>query len=90
MNKKYELTDDSIVINGKTLYRIRALRGFGDVKKGDIGGYIEKEGNLSHLNNCWVYDYAKVFNNAVVLDDARLCGQKSLRNNTVLSNQGFW
>lgn len=47
--KKYEiLYDQSIEINGRKLYRIRALCDFGAVKAGDIGGYVESERNLSH------------------------------------------
>ena len=47
MNKKYELLEnDTIEIGLKsyehTLYRIRSLRDFGDVEKGQLGGYIEK------------------------------------------------
>lgn len=38
MQKKYEMLDREI--NG--LCRIRALIDFSNVKKGDIGGYIEK------------------------------------------------
>ena len=66
MDKKYTLTNDSIVVDGKTLYRIKALRSFSNVNKGDIGGYVESESNLSHNGNCWVSGYAKVFGNAVV------------------------
>ncbi|EJF98611.1 hypothetical protein MEI_00181 [Bartonella vinsonii subsp. arupensis Pm136co] len=36
--KKYELTDQTIDVDGFTLHRIRALRDFGKVKKGDLGG----------------------------------------------------
>ena len=61
MKKKYKLTEESVVINGKFLHRIEALRDFGDVKKGDKGGFIEKEENLSQYGDCWVYDDAKVF-----------------------------
>ena len=43
MLRKYEFTDDTIEVDGHTLYRIRSLRSFGDVKEGDIGGYIEDE-----------------------------------------------
>lgn len=50
--KKYEFINDTKVINGHTLYRIVALRNFGLVDKGDLGGYIEKEDNLSHKGNC--------------------------------------
>ena len=51
MEKKYKLTDETIEVNGKTLYRIEALKDFSNVKKGDKGGFIEKEKNLSHLGN---------------------------------------
>ena len=44
VEKKYELLkNDTIKVFGHTLYRIRALRDFKDVKKGDLGGYIERE-----------------------------------------------
>ena len=46
--KKYELTENYIIFNGKKLFQIKALISFGDVKPGDLGGYIEKESNLSH------------------------------------------
>ena len=79
MEKKFELLDGagedtSVTIGGSTfvLKRLRALRDFGDVKKGDLGGYIEKEENLSHEGNCWVYDSAKVYGNASVYEDATI------------------
>lgn len=41
MEKKYRLLEnDTITINGRTLYRIEALRYFADVEKGDKGGYV--------------------------------------------------
>ena len=74
MYKKYKLTSETIRINGKTLYRIEALRDFGEIKKGDKGGFIEKESNLSHEDLCWVYDDAKVYGKARVYGDAQVCG----------------
>ena len=86
MNKYEMLHEDKIEIGSHTLYRIRALKDFGDVKAGDIGGYIEKEENLSQEGTCWiydnawvrgnakVYDSAKVFGNAWVSGDAKICG----------------
>lgn len=47
MEKKFRLTNETINFNDVTLYRIEALRDFSDIKVGDKGGYIEKEGNLS-------------------------------------------
>ena len=46
--KKFELTEEKIIIYGDMLYRIKALKNFADVKIGDLGGFIEKETNLSH------------------------------------------
>ncbi|MDD9334284.1 MAG: hypothetical protein PV354_11755, partial [Bartonella sp.] len=66
ISKKYEFTNETKQVGDVTLYRIRALRDFGDVKAGDLGGFIEKEDNLSHDGNCWVYDKARVFQNARV------------------------
>lgn len=70
--KKYELTEETVTVYGKTLYRIRAVRDFGSVKAGDLGGYIEKEGNLSHFGNAWVYGDARVSGNARVFDNAEI------------------
>lgn len=47
--KKYELTNETKIFNGVELHRIKALKDFGDVKKGDLGGWLEKEENLSQV-----------------------------------------
>ena len=73
MDKKYEMTNESVILNDKTLYRIRALVDFNDVKAGDLGGYIEKEENLSHYGNAWVYDNARVCDNARIYDTKDYC-----------------
>ena len=44
--KKFELTTESIDVNGVKLYRIKSLINFGAVKAGKLGGYVEKEENL--------------------------------------------
>lgn len=82
---KYEiLYSESIKFGDHTLYRIRALKNFDDVKKGDIGGYIESENNLSHMNNCWVYDDAKVLEDAAVRDNAKAYNDTLVSENAVL------
>ena len=45
--KKYKLTDETIKHKGRVLRRIEALKDFADVKKGDKGGFVESENNLS-------------------------------------------
>ena len=71
---KYKLTEETINVNGITLYRIEALKDFSDVKKGDNGGFLEKEDNLSQSGDCWVYGNAKVYDNAVVYGNAVVFG----------------
>ena len=75
MEKKYRLLEnDTITVGNRTLYRIEALRDFADVEKGDKGGYVESEDNLSHDGNCWVYGNARVCGDAWVYGDARVYG----------------
>lgn len=70
--KKYEFTGKTMHQMGATLHRIRACRSFGNVNAGDIGGWIEREENLSHDGNAWVADYACVFDTARVFGNAQV------------------
>ena len=80
--KKYELTDETIQHNGRTLYRIRALTNVCDgVKKGDLGGYVEKESNLSHEGRCWIFDDAKVYDDAEIIDNAKVYNNAQVYDN---------
>ena len=73
--KKFELTSEFITnIFGTKLFRIKALIEFGNVKAGELGGFVEKEENLSQDGNAWVYDSARVYDNARVYGDARVYG----------------
>lgn len=63
--KKFELTTEFITnALGKKLFRIKALVEFGNVKAGELGGYVEKEGNISQDGDAWVYGNARVSGNA--------------------------
>lgn len=95
--KKYELTGETKLYNGRTLHRIVALRNFGNVEIGDKGGWIEKEENLSQDGECWIYGNAKVYNNAKVCDnakvydDAEVCGSANVWGNAkVWVNAEVW
>ena len=84
MNKKYELlVDDTITFLDWKLFRIKALISFGSVEAGELGGYVAKEGNLSHDGDAWVYGDARVYGNAWVSGDARV---KSLKDYIVFKN----
>src|SRR5574344_731065 len=79
--KKYELTDEILEWHGHILHRIKALKDFSHVKKGDLGGWIEKEDNLSQDFDCWVYDDAKVFDNARISIDAIIFDKAEVSDN---------
>ena len=73
-DKKYTLTTESISHFNKNSYRIKALVDFSDVKKGELGGFVEKEANLSHEGNAWVFGDAKVYGDARVYGNAWVYG----------------
>ena len=77
MDKKYKLIKSDI----KGLYRVKALRNFGDVKKGDIGGYVQSEDNLSHKGCCWVCDDAKIYNEARIYGNAQVMDYAVIQGN---------
>ena len=79
--KKYRLMDETITIAGVTLYRIQAMRDFGNVRKGDRGGFIQSENNLSHEGSCWVYENAKVYGDAEVSENALVYGNAIVYGN---------
>ncbi|HUS88028.1 MAG TPA: hypothetical protein VMW91_01450 [Desulfosporosinus sp.] len=78
--KKFELTSEVKMYFGTKLFRIKALIKFGDVDAEELGGWIEKEGNLDQSGNAWVYGDAwvsgdaRVFGDAWVSGDARVYG----------------
>ena len=87
---KYELTNNTITHLGRTLYQIKALKDFGNVKKSDLGGWIEKEDNLSHHGNAWVFDNACISDNACVSGNARVSGNACVSDNAyVLNNKSL-
>ena len=89
MEKKYKLTEESINYFGKTLYRIEALKDFGNVKKGDKGGYIKNENNLSQEGDCWISGNAKVFDSAVVSGNAKVSGYAIVCGNTKVYRDAY-
>ena len=90
--KKYIMTADTIVFGGIKLSRIKALRDFGNVKNGELGGYIYSENNLSHYGTCWVSDNAQVRDNAFVggsaqvRDSAIVCDFAIVRDQATVSD----
>ena len=69
---KYKLTKNTKDFYGTTLYQIEAIVSFGSIIKGELGGYIEKEGNLSQEGNAQVSGDAWVSGNAWVSGELKL------------------
>lgn len=85
MNNYYELTDKTIEHDGRTLHRIRATQDikWAGVRKGDLGGYIEVEENLS--GGSWVTPEARVYGNARVLNQSLIKGAGEVFDNAFVS-----
>ena len=85
MNKKYELTKETKTLaDGTDLHRIRALRDIPrhGVEAGELGGWAEKESNLSQKDgDAWVSGDAWVFGNAEVYGNAKVSGNATVFGN---------
>ncbi len=92
MKRTYSFVDnDTIEIEGHKLRRIMAVFGIhGVVKPGELGGYIEHEGNLESLvdsgrdGQCWVGGDAAVFGSAKVCENARVWGNAVVKDSAVV------
>ena len=89
-DKKYELVkEDSIIVDGHTLYRIRALKDFSHVKADDLGGYIEKEENLSHEGDCWIANEGRVYGDASVEANAIIDDIAVVKDQAIVTDMAY-
>ena len=72
-SKKYELTDITKEVDSVTLYRIRALKDFANVKAGELGGYVTDEDCISQTDRSWVYDEDGLVINSKIYGDSSIC-----------------
>lgn len=85
--RKYKFTGETMRHFDRTLHRIQALRSFGDVKAGDLGGWLESEANLSHSGMCWIYDEAKAYDQSRVCNDARIYNEAEISGRARVSGK---
>lgn len=78
MRKHFELTEEIKKVEGRIVYRVRALVDLPhhNVKAGDLGGFVQDTRNL--CDEAWVAD------EAVVLDHAALCYRARAENHAIL------
>lgn len=86
--RKYTFTGRTKEFEGHTLRQIKYIRKSSDkvkwFKKGDIGGWIEHEGNLSHDGDCFLAEKAMVFGNAKVTETALVGNWGILQDNALI------
>lgn len=95
--KKYEFTDETIRVVGRTLHRIRAVTTFLNtgrnpyrvINSGELGGFIEREENLSQTGGAWVYDNAKVLDGAAIHGEAKVFGDVEVSGQASLSKNAM-
>jgi len=87
IKKKFEFTGETKKIDGHILHRIKSLFSFSSVTCGEIGGWVEKESNLSHIGDAWVYGDAWVCGDAMVYGNARVYGNAMVSGNAMVYNK---
>ena len=86
MEKKFELTDNFVKnALGIKLFQIKCTKAFKYANEGDLGGYVEKEENLSQSGNAWVSGNARVSGNAWVSGYAQVSGNAWVSGNARVS-----
>lgn len=88
-NKKYILTERTIEHKGHTLYQIQAVKKFANIEKGTLGGFVEGEWNLSQDGNCWIFPSAKVYDKAIVKENACLQGYAQVYNSAIVGESSL-
>lgn len=93
--KKYIMTNNTKRYNHRILHQIQALTDFGNVKAGDLGGWIEKYTNLSQHGLSWVdknamvYGQAKIRGKAQITDNAVVYGTAVINEKAVIKDSAI-
>ena len=90
--KKFEiLSGNKKNWNGITLYQIKATTNFItssgiEIRERELGGWIEKEENLSQEGKAWVFENAKIYGEAKISDNAEIWGETQICGNAKISS----
>jgi NDP-sugar pyrophosphorylase family protein len=71
----------------ESYYRLKAVKDFSDVKKGELGGYVKGYYNLSQEGNCWVYNTARINKRAIVTGNAIIKNKATVTGNAIVSGR---
>ena len=86
---KYKITDICKIYKGIRVCRIEALENFGNIRKGQIGGWIQNKSNLSQEGLCWVADEAIVYHCSKVIDDAIVEDYAKVYGNAIIKDNAL-
>ena len=96
MKLKFKRTNETIILNKKrTLYRIKTLVDFGNIKAGTKGGYVEFDENLSHDGLCWIadkamaYGHSRVSGNGLLKDRAVIKDYVCVHGNGIVCGEAY-
>ena len=89
MNQKYEISEIAHP-QYPWLHRIRALSNVRiGVIKGDLGGYVQGEHNLSQEGTCWIFDDAIACESSFVDQQATVSGTAVIRGSALVSGRAM-
>lgn len=72
---KYKLTENTKKTGNITLFQIQSI------SSGILGGWIEKEENLSQEGDCWIFENAEVYENTRIYGNAKIFGFTKVSGN---------
>ena len=77
--------DDSYWCKDYKYHRLKSLKDFSDVAKGNFGGYVQGYHNLSQFGDCWIYGNSRVSEHAKVIDNAKVINNAWIMDNAIIS-----
>lgn len=77
--KKFKLTNESKIFHNTAVFRIQATESFDEIKKGQLGGFVQSLDNLN--GNAWIGEEAIVFEKARVRGRSRVRGRAVIYGN---------
>lgn len=87
MSKKYDYTGKTTaLVTGYQAHQIVALKDIPKhgVRAGDLGGWIQHERNLTHLDDCWVGEGCVVHGSAKIRSHALVAGLSEIGGSTLV------
>lgn len=84
LNNKYELLPTET-----SLYHLRALKDFGDVKEGQLGGLVSGEYNLGIWDDSWIDNTSCATNGSIVRNNAQVINGSILTDRPLIEDNAI-